>query len=288
MSDNNQGSEMVSVIIPCYNQGKYINECIESVLNSSYANLEIIVVNDGSTDNFTDELLSNFNRPKTKVITIPNQGVAIARNIGIQNSTGEYILPLDADDKISSAYLQDAVEILENNPKIKVVSCEVRFFDKKFGLYSLPDYSLEKLLGQNTLVVSSFFRRNDFDKTVGYNPNMIYGFEDWDFWLSLLGQVGDVYRIPRVHFYYRIKSRSRNADFAKKTKQLREMRYQIYLNHKELYSKYFFDPTKSFEYYLIQNSMEYKVGKTILKPVRYLSNLLKLKKIKIIRRKTHI
>lgn len=274
LENNNASGVAVSVIIPCYNQGKYIGEAIQSVLASTYTNFEIIVVNDGSTNFLTNEILKTQSWPKTKIYNITNQGVSFARNFGIKNSRGKYILPLDADDKISKDYIADSIAILDSNPKVKIVFCQVEMFGIRKGRYRMPEHSMEMLLGQNTMVCSSIFRRDDFNRTNGYNPNMRYGFEDWDFWLSLLGEGGDVYRIPRVHFYYRIKRRSRNADFAKKTKQLREMRYQIYQNHKELYSKYFFDPTKSFEYYLIQNSKEYKVGKAILKPVRYFLNLL--------------
>ena len=265
----------VSIIIPCYNQGKYIEETIKSVISSTFKNFEIIIVNDGSTDNYTNQILKKINIPEIKLIQTKNQGLSGARNAGIKNSEGKYILPLDADDKISSGYLDEAINILESNINIKLVTSEVELFGAASGKMSFLDFSIENLLCQNTMTCSSIFRREDFNRTNGYYPNMRYGFEDWDFWLSLLGHGGDVYRIPRVHFYYRIKRRSMIADFAKKTKQLREMRYQIYQNHKELYSQYFFDPTKSFEYYLIQNSKEYKVGKAILKPVRYFFNLLK-------------
>ena len=242
---NSKGS-MVSVIIPCYNQGKYIEETVNTVISSTYRNYEIIIINDGSTDPQTNWLLKNLNIPLVKVIQTTNQGVAQARNTGIKFSKGKYILPLDADDKISSSYIEEAVNILEANSNIKLVTSEVELFGIASGKMTSIEFSIENLLCQNMIVCSSIFRREDFNKTSGFNPNMIYGFEDWDFWLSLLEEGGDVYRIPRVHFYYRIKRHSRNTDLAEKTEQLREVRYQIYQNHKELFSKYFFDPTKSF------------------------------------------
>lgn len=261
-----------SVIIPCYNQGKYINECIESVLNSSHTNLEIIVVNDGSTDSYTNELLKTQTWPKTQIYNISNQGVSFARNFGIKKSLGRYILLLDADDKIFKNYLKDSVKVLNEKPEVKIVCCDVELFGSKTGKYSLPEHSIEMLLAQNTMVVSSMFRRSDFDETKGFNINMSSGFEDWDFWLTLLETGGDVVKLDYIGFYYRIQRRSRNSSI--NNEQFRRLRRQIFDNHKELYSKHFFDPTKSFEYARIQNSKEYKVGKVILKPVRYLFNLL--------------
>jgi glycosyltransferase involved in cell wall biosynthesis len=266
---------LVSVIIPNYNQGEYIKDALNSANSSSYSNIEIIIVNDGSTDPKTIDIINNINTSNTFVINIQNGGLANARNVGIKSSKGKYILPLDADDKISSSYIEESVNILESNNNIKLVTSDVELFGAASGKMTLMEFSTENLLCQNTMVCSSIFRRSDYNKTQGYNPNMKYGFEDWDFWLSLLSDGGDVYKIPKVHMYYRIKKSSMIANLVKKSEHLKEMRYQIYQNHKELYSKYFFDPTKSFEYALIQNSKEYKVGKAILMPLRYLIKLLK-------------
>ena len=89
----------VSVIIPCYNQGQYIEEAVKSVLAQTYQNFEIIIVNDGSTDEFTNKLLSDYDKQKTKVLHTDNQGLASARNNGIKVAKGKYILPLDADER---------------------------------------------------------------------------------------------------------------------------------------------------------------------------------------------
>jgi glycosyltransferase involved in cell wall biosynthesis len=264
---------LVSVIMPCYNQGKYITESIQSVLNSTFKDLELIVVNDGSTDDFTNHLLSKMTWGKTTIYNIENQGVAKARNFAIEKSSGTYILPLDADDKISDDYIRQAVEILEKKPDIKIVTCEVQLFGKKHGRMSLPDSSIEMLLAQNTIVVSSLFRRSDFNNTGGFNPDMVLGFEDWDFWLTLLESGGEVFKLDHTGFYYRIGRKSRNSTIQKE--QFTILRKQLYESHQTLYSMHFFDPAKSFEYNLIRNSMEYKVGSLMLKPVRFLMGLFK-------------
>ncbi len=82
----------VSIIIPCYNYGEFIDEAVDSVLNQSFSNFEIIIVNDGSTDDYTNNLLADYQRPKTRIFQTKNQGVSAARNFGIERSAGDYIL----------------------------------------------------------------------------------------------------------------------------------------------------------------------------------------------------
>jgi glycosyltransferase involved in cell wall biosynthesis len=265
----------VSVIIPCYNQGKYLDEAIQSVTRSQYEGYEIIIVNDGSTDNFTNQIISGYKHPRIRTVTTKNQGLAEARNTGIRLSAGKYILPLDADDKISPNYLAEGAKVLDEDESVKVVTCEVRLFGADHGKMQLLDFSLENLICQNTMVCSCLFRRRDYDLTRGYNPAMKHGFEDWDFWLSLMETGGSVHHIPKEHFFYRIKKKSMRTVLQQKENRLAEMRYQIYLNHKELFSRYFFDPRKSFEYILIRDSMEYKLGKWMLQPVRLLFDFIR-------------
>ena len=114
----------VSIVIPCYNHGKFVDETVQSCLKQTYQDIEIIIVNDGSTDEYTNTLLKDYQRPKTKVITIQNQGLPTARNTGIREAVGEYILPLDADDKIAPTYIEKAVNVIEKNKK-SLCGCRV-------------------------------------------------------------------------------------------------------------------------------------------------------------------
>ncbi len=225
----------VSVVIPCFNQGHYIDEAVNSVLGQTFQDFEIIIVNDGSTDDFTNNHLNNYIKPKTKVITTKNMGLASARNNGIREATGEYILPLDADDKIGGEYLELAVDILDQNPEIGIVYCEAEFFEGRSGLWYLPEYSLVKILMSNVIFCSAFFRKSQWDKVGGYNPNMLNGFEDWDFWLSLIELGAQVYRIPKVLFFYRIKNESMILNLSKNKINSLKMFVQIIINHRELY-----------------------------------------------------
>jgi hypothetical protein len=128
MLESNSQNVQVSVVIPCYNQGQYIDEAVESVLAQSYQDFEIIIVNDGSNNADTIKILETYSKPKTRVIHTNNQGASIARNNGIKVSSGRYILPLDADDRIGSVYIEKAIEVLDKNENVGIVYCEAEFF----------------------------------------------------------------------------------------------------------------------------------------------------------------
>lgn len=266
----------VSVIVTCYNKGKYILETLESITNQTYSDIETIIIDDCSTDNYTRKLLSELSAKNYKIILLEkNIGVAEARNTGIKNSNGEYILILDGDDKIAPEYIENAIKIIENDNQIKIVSCEVELFGYMKGKLPLAEPKIEYLIAQNALIISSLFKKTDYEKTSGFNPNMKEGLEDWDFWLSLLETGGKAFRIPKTLFYYRISKKSRNnLDFEK----LRKLRRQIYENHKELYARYMLDPVDSFEYTLIKTSWEYRIGNILLKPIRFILKTVFTKK----------
>ena len=109
--------DKVSVIMPCYNDGKYIREAIESVKNQTYLNIEIVVIDDGSEDNETCQILNGLSED-VRLLKSEHLRPAGARNLGISKATGKYILPLDSDDKIDATYIEKCVNILNDNEKI--------------------------------------------------------------------------------------------------------------------------------------------------------------------------
>ena len=225
----------LSVVIPCYNHGKYVHEAVESVLNQTYQDFEIIIVNDGSTDEFTNNLLTDYKMPKTRIIHTDNQGLASARNNGIKEARGEYILPLDADDRIGKEYLEEAVDILDKNLDIGIVYCEAEFFGEIIGKWDIPEYSIEEMLIDNVIFCSGFFRKKDWEKVGGYDSEMVYGWEDYDFWLSLIETGVLVHRIPKVLFYYRAYDSSMVRSKTKDEKV--EMFVKIFNKHQSLYKQ---------------------------------------------------
>jgi glycosyltransferase involved in cell wall biosynthesis len=201
----------VSVIIPCYNQGEYIDEAVDSVLSQTFHDIEIIIVNDGSTDGFTNEKLKNYNKPNSKVIYTANLGLSAARNNGIRISKGKYILPLDADDKIAISYIDKAVSILDNEIEIGVVTPnQVIFFGAKNGLEgNAREGGTELFIGHfNNQVSCSVFRKVAWQTCGGYDESMRDGFEDWEFWLRLTNTGLKIATIKEPLFFYRIKKES--------------------------------------------------------------------------------
>ena len=113
---------VVSVIVPCYNQGEYVQETLESVRVQTYPNLECIIVNDGSTDNSLQEVQTFcLKDDRFRCFDKKNEGVSAARNFAISQSRGDFILPLDADDKIAPTYLEEALKIFSEDPSVKLV-----------------------------------------------------------------------------------------------------------------------------------------------------------------------
>ena len=176
----------VSVIIPCFNQGAFLDEAVDSVLAQTFVDLEIIVVNDGSTDASTRHKLNTYRRDKTRVVTTDNQGLAAARNNGIAAAAGDYILPLDADDRIAPRYIEEAVAVLEAEPDTGIVYCQARLFGAVEADWLLPPYSIDEMLRDNVIFCSALFRRADWEPVGGYDTGMVYGWEDYEFWLSLI------------------------------------------------------------------------------------------------------
>ncbi len=224
----------ISVIIPCYNYGKYVEEAIDSVLASTFHDFEILVVNDGSTDEYTNKLLKGLNKPKTRVIWQHNQGLAQSRNNGIKEALCKYILPLDADDTIEPTLLEKAYWILEMNPDLGLVYFHARLFGDENYIWETREYNLYNLLFENSISVCSLLRKKAWEEVGGYNPNMTYGYEDWEFWINLgkHGWHGQLLSEPL--FNHRKHGRSMTNEAHEKHQLLIE---QIKNNHPDLFER---------------------------------------------------
>jgi len=220
---------LVSIVIPCFNHGIYLKEAIESVFNSTYKLVEVIIVDDGSTDQTAEVALEIMGiHPNVFYIYQDNQGPASARNRGIRAAEGEFVLPLDADDKISDQYIEKALEAIRNDPKIKVVYCEAEYFGLKSGIWNLKKFSLKKLAIDNMIFCSAMFRKKDWEDVGGYSRELVGGWEDWEFWISLLKDGGKVHKLDFVGFFYRIHQHSRRKST---TKQI-EKETVDFINHR--------------------------------------------------------
>ena len=273
---------LVSVIVPCYNCGKYLAETLDSVLAQTYSNWECIIIDDGSTDDSRQVAERYVQKDaRYKYMYQENGGVANARNNAIKVSAGKYILPLDGDDKISSEYVADAVSELKKDIIIKLAYSKAETFGERSGFWDIPLYSFKGLLIENLIFCSAVFRKEDFLKTNGYDENMLEGFEDWEFWISFLNETDKIVKLSKVHFYYRLKEVTRNPKTTDKEKQKRIRNY-IFRKHSDLYQKYFSLPDLIFEYYenkvmleSINKSTSFKVGKRIMAPFIFIKKLFR-------------
>lgn len=232
---------LVSVVIPYYNDGKYIHETLESIQHQTYKNVEIILVDDGSTEKESIRVFDDLKKIGFQTYRQKNAGPSAARNLGISHSRGKYILPVDADDKIRPIYIEKAVHYMESHTQCGIVYCKAEFFGARSGLWNLPKYSIEQMLLNNCIFVSALFKRTDWETVHGYDSNMKYGLEDYEFWLSIIELGQGVYCIPEVLFLYRIKSVSRNTRFEKRGEVYAETYEYILRKHMKLYTRYWID-----------------------------------------------
>lgn len=228
----------VSIIMPCYNDGAYIEEAVASVKAQTYSNIELVIIDDGSDDPDTLAIIEKLAASGAVVLHTNHLRPAGARNAGIQAATGDYILPVDSDDLIEPTYVEKAVQILNENAKIGVVYCHADLFGEQTGPWELPDYSLDKMLLDNIVFVTAMFRKQDWEAVGGYRTTMENGMEDYDFWLSILELEREIYQLPEILFHYRIKPVSRTTRFMTDASVVQQTYRMIYAQHPVLYEKY--------------------------------------------------
>lgn len=202
-------SPLVSVVIPVYNMEEYLAETLDSVLASDYPNFEVIVMDDGSKDSSLNIAQEFADRDKRiKVFSQPNAGACAARNHAISIAQGIYILPVDADDRISTTFIRHAVAEIEKDTNIKVVYPRAQFIGDADGEWKLPPFSLNLLARKNMIAICALYRKSDWERVGGYCEEIIAR-EDWEFWISLLKDGGKVVHLPQIELYYRIRKGSK-------------------------------------------------------------------------------
>lgn len=232
---------LVSVIIPCYNVESYISECLESVLQQTSDCWEAICVNDGSTDN-TEDLIRTYVEKDIRIqlFSEPNQGVSSARNMGIKNAKGKYLLCLDPDDYIAPNYIGEATVYMENHP-----DCAL-FLPMKYTFDSttrerLPDRSGYYSTYRNLLLygqwVTAVFRREDC-QTIGCFDTNLKACEDWEFCIRLLRGERFVHISETPLYYYRVNGNP-NALTKHGGKNIDQITKYIYRKHIDIYEEYF-------------------------------------------------
>lgn len=190
-------SKLITIVVPCYNQAKYLDECLQSVIEQTYENWECIIVNDGSPDH-TEEIANKWIKKdfRFKYIYRANGGLSSARNAGINVAKGEYIQLLDSDDLIEKNKLQIQIDAFLKDVEIDISISGYRYFDdgqsklKIFGRDNfLPEIAIMKndsdiielMNVKNPMVISApLYKKSVFD-SVGLFDEDLFSLEDWDF-----------------------------------------------------------------------------------------------------------
>lgn len=204
----------ISVIIPVFNQSEYLEDAIESVFNQTIPAHEIIVVNDGSTDNSLEiaerymfKGLPMIESP-VRVINQTNKGLPSARNTGIMNATGDYILPLDADDTL----MENALEVISQKiieTQFDIIAPSFREFGESNREVVLQQFSnIADMFAGNRLGYFSAIKRSVLLEVGGYNPKMIWGWEDYDLWFDIFKRGKSLMVLPDILVNYRVKKNS--------------------------------------------------------------------------------
>ncbi|MFH1509413.1 MAG: glycosyltransferase family 2 protein [bacterium] len=197
--EENSTKNLISVIVPVFNSGWIITDCLNSLLNQTYKNWEIIVVNDGSTDNSV-EILNTFS-DRVKIINQKNSGANSARNRGLKEARGDFLLFSDSDIIWQTDALEKLFSALENNPDKSYAYSSFKFGCKRFKLWK---FDANKLKTVNYIHSSSLVRREHFP---GWDES-IKRLQDWDVWLTMLEQNYTGIWVPEILFVSKTKNNS--------------------------------------------------------------------------------
>ncbi|MDO8317279.1 MAG: glycosyltransferase family A protein [Flavobacterium sp.] len=276
----------VSAIIPCFNAETTIERAILSVVSQTIPVFEIIVVNDGSTDN-SGRLLEGFKSdyPQLKVIHQENKGVSYARNIAIQAALGDYILTLDADDYFDPSFVEKALIKFSEDASYGGIMCGyVRIVkENKIKPYIPPMVSLSYCLVNNGVLACLLLKKEVLLTAGAYDTAMSKGYEDWDLNIRIL-KLGYTFGVVKeVLFNYSDIKGSRTAIA---TKNDLELKLQIYDKYKDDYTdnaRYIFkqlvqqNNKLNQEKQKVLDSTSFKIGHQIVSSLSFVLKILKFK-----------
>lgn len=205
MKSSEENVPLVSIVVPAYNVASYVEETMRSLTAQTYPALEIIVVNDGSTDDTLQRIVP-FAQADSRITLFSQQngGLSCARNSAVARVRGKYIMPVDADDVLLPGFLEWAVPEMEKDEEVKVVIPKAEFFGARSGTWKLAPFSLRRLARMNMIPATSLYRRADWERCGGYNEVM-QSREDWQFWIAVLKDGGRVLTSPHLALRYRVR-----------------------------------------------------------------------------------
>lgn len=217
-----QPTPSVSVVMPAYNAQDYIKDAIDSVLSQSYEDFELIIVDDGSTDN-TKDIIAGYKNDKIKYFCKENAGVASARNMGIKNSKGTFIINLDSDDMITPDFIAKHMQEFQKNPEADLLYCDDRLIDSEGKLIRVierPEYTNQKFLirdlfrcGYSMVPFRSCTRRSVYDKIGFYDENLLVA-EDYDMMRRFVKSGMKMHHLKEALYLRRVTSENLSTDYS--------------------------------------------------------------------------
>jgi glycosyltransferase involved in cell wall biosynthesis len=228
----------VAIIIPCWNAGSDVSDAVASALAQASVDIEVVIVDDGSTDPTTLGVLNSILEPRVRVSRQPNAGPAAARNRAIAEASGKFILPLDADDLIEPTYAAKAAAVLDQHSDVGIVYCRATKFGAEEGPWELPEYSPDELALGNVIFVSAMFRKADWEMVGGFDEGLRHGMEDYDFWIRLVRSGRKVVRLDETLFRCRIREDSRTALFEQDREQVVATYAQIFRKNRDFFAEH--------------------------------------------------
>jgi glycosyltransferase involved in cell wall biosynthesis len=230
--------DLLSVVVPYYNMGKYVHETIRSIQSSEFRNIEILIVDDGSTDAESIDVLKKLEQhDRVRVIRKKNEGLALARNSGAQEAKGEFLAFLDPDDTVEPAYYLRAVNLMKVKNNVSFAGCWAQYFGESTAVWPTFNPEPPYVLLHNCLNTSALiYKKNHFLDAGMNDPRMIYGMEDYDSLISMLAKGYRGVSFPETWWNYRIRKDSMAQAFTTNSKLF--LYKLISEKHSDFYSAY--------------------------------------------------
>lgn len=225
---------VVSVIVPCFNDRDFLLDAVASVERHAPDDAELLIVNDGSTETRTLEILQALRVLGYSVMDRENGGLSAARNTGVRNARGRYLLPLDADNRIRHGFLHAAVARLDADPGIGVVYGDRELFGWRRGRVPVAEFDLRTMLRSNYIDACAVFRREVWNDCGGYDEGLS-GLEDWDLWIGAAEHGWRFHRLDEVTFDYRVRPGSLIEE-SLRPQVLERLLAHVHRKHREVFA----------------------------------------------------
>jgi len=229
----------VTIVIPCFNHGRFVRQAVDSALAQRGAEVSVVVVQDGSTDGETPAACDACSGERVLVIHQENRGLPAARNRGALVADSEYLVFLDADDWLEPEFVSKLAAAMDRDPDQETIShayCQERLVERGTGIWKVPDWDPVLMMITNLHPVTTLVRRDRFQAVGGFDESMRFGYEDWDLWLKFVERGWRGVRVAEPLFTWR--RHSQTTMIMNVIKDHEALYAGIRARHAELYSRH--------------------------------------------------